>query len=211
MEKLLVAQALDERDLLKKKIEDAIRKAEFVIVCKEKEDKINGIAISDIEEKMKSTWQSINDMIDRYERINKAIIQSNAVTTITFKDGTTMTKAEAIARKKSKSNVDFKLLLITFASNNYTNAITKAAMIESAQAKSRDQHITSMLSGSDKKVLDEESANAIEGFVKPFGPKWIDPLNIKEKIDKLQEQEDSFNAEVETLLKISNATTEIEF
>lgn len=211
MEKMLVAQALDERDLLKKKIIDKISNCKFVTVCKEKDENINSTPIDKIAEDIKSDWQSIRDMIDRYDRINRAIILSNAQTIIKFKDGTEMTKAEAISLKSSKKTYNFDLQIIRDATTAYNESIRKAAFIEQQQNQSREQHITSMLNGTDKKVLDEDSIKIIDGFVKPFAPKWIDPLNIKEEIDKLTEKVNAFNSEVETLLKVSNATTEIEF
>lgn len=211
MEKMLVAQALDERDLLKKKIIDKIDKCKFVAICKEKDERINSTPIDKIEEDIKSDWQSIKDMIDRYNRINRAIILSNAQTIIKFKDGTEMTKAEAITLKNSKKTYNFELQLIGNATADYNDAVRKAAIIEQQQNQSREQHITSMLNGTDKKVLDEDSIKIIDGFVKPFAPKWIDPLNIKEEISNLTEKVNAFDSEVETLLKVSNATTEIEF
>ena len=52
---------------------------------------------------------------------------------------------------------------------------------------------------------------AIDQLMKPYNAKIIDPLGIEEKINALQAEKDAFDAEVETLIKISNATTFVEF
>lgn len=211
MEKLLVTQALDERDLLKKKINDAIRKAKYVVVCKQKDKEINGIKVEDIEKTIQADWQSINDMIERYNRINSAIILSNATTTIKFKNGKEMTKAEAIALKNAKADTAFIDSLINYADSSYKVAVSLAAKIESSQADTRTNYINNTLTGNDKKNIDEDTLETIDKFVAPFGPKWINPIDIESKVKKLKEENDEFFAEVETLIKVSNATTEIEF
>ena len=93
-EQILVTKALDERDLLKKKIIRAIDDASFVATKRKKDDKCaNGytrgmspVSLLDIEEfkqNATSQYQSINDMIKRYNDINAAITLSNATTVIT--------------------------------------------------------------------------------------------------------------------------------
>lgn len=209
MEKLLVAQALDQRDLLKKKIEDAIRKMQTVVVCKEKDTKIKGTSIEDVEKDIKADWQSVNDMIDRYNRINRAIVLSNAQTTIEFSDGTVMTKAEAISLKKRNEN--FLDQLLYKAENDYRQAVQIDARIDSEKEKARETYLSSVLTGTDKKAPDEATLKIIEQTVAPFSSKWIDPIDVKAKIKELTDKQNQFKSEVETLIKISNATTLIEF
>ena len=67
-EKMLVTQALDERDLLVKKISDKIDKDEY---AKEAE----------------SAYQQIVDLIERFQKIDAAIVASNAETEITTSYG----------------------------------------------------------------------------------------------------------------------------
>ena len=214
MEKLLVAQALDQRDFLKKKINDAINSMEYVLVCKEKDTKIKGSSVEDIEERIKSDWQSVNDMIDRYNRIKKAIVLSNATTTIKFTDGTEMTKAEAIALKNSERGVSgdaFEYNLIMAAKTAFNKSIRLEDQINHNYELSREDFIKTQLQGSDKKTLDDASLEAIDKAIAPFAAKWINPLDIDKKIKELEDKHSMFKNEVDTLLKISNATTYVEF
>ena len=83
-EKMLVTQALDERDLLIKKITDKVHKAKLVDTKKRNEEKNAGerVAVEDFGKAAQSAWQQIMDLIDRYQRIDAAIVASNATTTV---------------------------------------------------------------------------------------------------------------------------------
>ena len=84
-EKMLVTQALDERDLLVKKIADKIAKASFVDTIKPNEDKVFAKRTSKEEyaKEAESAYQQITDLIDRFQKIDAAIVASNANMEIT--------------------------------------------------------------------------------------------------------------------------------
>lgn len=83
-EKMLVTQALDERDLLVKKISDKISKASFVDTIKPNEEKVFAKKIDKAEyaKEAESAYQQINDLIKRFGQIDAAIVESNAKTEI---------------------------------------------------------------------------------------------------------------------------------
>ena len=66
-EKMLVTQALDERDLLVKKIADKIAKASFVDTIKPNEEKVYAKRISkeDYAQEAESAYQQIMDLIGK--------------------------------------------------------------------------------------------------------------------------------------------------
>ena len=70
-EKMLVTQALDERDLLVKKITDKIAKASFVDTIKPNEDKVYAKRIDKEEyaKEAEASYQQINDLIERFQKI----------------------------------------------------------------------------------------------------------------------------------------------
>ena len=213
MEQLLVCQALDERDFLEKKIKDLINKMHYIVVVREKDTTYKGKSIKDLEDQIKSDWQSAVDQIDRYERICRAITHSNANTKIKFKDGREMTIAEALTLKNSiKSGVDLKGRLAYSASAAFAEAMRKEQDIERSQNGRREDYINTQLSNqSDNKSISEEFIEAIGQLMAPYNAKVIDPIGISDKIDKLNGDVEAFKSEVETLIKISNATTMIEF
>ena len=67
-EKMLVTQALDERDLLVKKITDIIRNAKFVDTRKRNEEKTAGERVTPEEfgKVAQSAWQQIMDVHHRH-------------------------------------------------------------------------------------------------------------------------------------------------
>ena len=73
-EKMLVTQALDERDLLVKKIADKISKASFVDTIKPNEEKVYEKRISKEEyaREAESAYQQIVDLIERFQKIDSS-------------------------------------------------------------------------------------------------------------------------------------------
>ena len=75
-EKMLMTQALDERDLLVKKINDKIEKIKLVDVKKRNEETTadNRISVEEFSKNAESAYQQITDLIERYQRLDAAII-----------------------------------------------------------------------------------------------------------------------------------------
>lgn len=98
MSKLLITQALDEKELLVKKIADKTEAARFVDIKRRNEEKTADSRITEEEfsQKAKSAFQQIKDLIARYQAIDAAIVASNAATTIETSYGT-LTVAAAIS------------------------------------------------------------------------------------------------------------------
>ncbi len=220
MEKILMAEALDLRDFLKKKIQDQIKKATFVVVVQEQTKNYQGKPVETYETSIQEEYQSIKDQIDRYNRLCRAITLSNATTTITFKDGTTMTIAEAIQLKKnkrvgvfSKEALSLTDLLLNEMQDQAKDAISAEDNYNRNLERMRNQYIDTKIanSGNTKEPVTPEFLAAVDQFIKPFGVKVINPISIKDQVEELKAQRDKFDSEVETLLKVSNATTVIEF
>ena len=79
-EKMLMTQALDERDLLVNKISDKIVRLRLVDTKKKNEEKTmeDRVTPEQFERSVQSAWQQVMDLIDRYQRLDSAIIASNA-------------------------------------------------------------------------------------------------------------------------------------
>ena len=88
-EKMLVTQALDERDLLVKKINDKIEKASFIDTIKPNEDKVfeKRVKKEDYVKEATAAYQQITDRIERFQTIDAAIVDSNAKTEISTSYG----------------------------------------------------------------------------------------------------------------------------
>lgn len=215
MATMRVTEALDERDLLAKKINKALRTLNVATACREKDTQISGKNIEEIIDNAVSDYQSIKDMIDRYNKINTAITLSNAQSIIKFKDGTEMTRAAAIAiRKQRLEGSDFTKKLLERIRSNRDEANISFDRINRDYERQVAATTQSMVESSkDKKnssALDEQQRDAIETFTAPYKPKMIDPIDVEKEIKALDEKVDAFAAEIDTLIKISNVDTTIE-
>lgn len=216
MEKLLVTQALDERDLLVKKINDKIEGACFVDVIKNNEDRVQNERVNkeDFERAAKAMYQQINDLIARHQRIDAAIVASNAATKIETPFGT-FTVAEAISlrnRLRCRTGVlnGFEERLQAKMTMQYEQA-TK--FVENANNKLSTQAENMRLSilGRDSKSKDDKPLAVVDAYVSENTCSIVDPLHIVEEAKAIKEKQSVLLKELDTKIKVSNATTFIEF
>ena len=180
-EKMLVTQALDERDLLVKKIADKIAKASFVDTIKPNEDKVFAKRTSKEEyaKEAESAYQQITDLIDRFQKIDAAIVASNANMEITTSYG-----------------------IFTVA-----GAIALRSRLRGAGAYGVDADFEGRLQ---KKLSSEYNEGVVEAYVKENTTELVDPLDVKKKMEALEEKRNTLLTELDTQIKVSNATTFIE-
>lgn len=214
-EKLLVCDALDERDFLRKKIMNAIKESSFIGAKREREDNVNGVSVSKFEENAKATYQSIKDMIKRYNAIDVAITQSNASTEIETRSGVKMTRAAAIAQRKiftgnSASDSDFTGALLRTMKMQYQHAVMRQSELDSEANKQAELLKVNFIGKDSTKKITEDDIKTIETMVAPIYGNLVDPLNLKEEYDKMLDSYNSLIKELETAIKVSNATTYIE-
>ena len=216
-EKMLVTQALDERDLLVKKINEKIVKARFIDTIKNNEEKVMGERTSKEEfaKAAESSYQQINDLISRFQQIDAAIVDSNAKTTLKTSYGQ-FTVAGAISLRNRLrgvgsygENADFEGQL----QNRMENALAmKLDLIETKnkQLQTTAESMRLSILGKDSKVTDDKPLEVVDAYVRENTTELVDPLDIKTKISELKEKRNNLLRELDTQIKVSNATTFIE-
>lgn len=213
---LLVTQALDERELLIHKIMDKIKAASFVDMAKHNEERTAGKRLSREEyaKQAQSAFQQIMDLIERYQKIDAAIVASNANTKIQTSYGE-YTVAGAISlrnRLKAANGYEEKC----FENSLYDKMQEEyERCIQSMNAKNRhlDDTAESMrmsILGKDARTKEAKPLAVVEAYVKENKAELVDPLNIVEKMQQLKERRERLVAELDTQIKVSNATTHIE-
>ena len=216
-EKMLVTQALDERDLLVKKIADKIAKASFVDTIKPNEDKVYEKRIDKeaYAKEAEAAYQQIMDLIDRFQKIDAAIVASNANAKITTSYGT-FTVAGAIALRSRLRGVgaylgeaDFEGKLQKKLANEYNERVQFCDKKNSQLQNTAEEMRLSIL-GKDSKTKDEKPLGVVEAYVKENTTELVDPLDAKKKVDALEEKRNTLLTELDTQIKVSNATTFIE-
>ena len=216
-EKMLITQALDERDLLVKKIGDKIRKNSFIATKKHNTDIIaeQKQSAEEFKKEAESTFQSIQDLIARFNRIDAAIVRSNAETMIETSCGS-MTVAGAISlRNRLKGcgsydgEADFEGNLLEKLNNDYNKAIQKVEA-KNKELDSTAEGMRLSILGKDAKARDDKPLAVVDAYVTENTTELVDPLEIKKKIDSLEEKRNLLLRELDTQIKVSNATTFIE-
>lgn len=216
-ERLLVTQALDERDLLVKRINDKIAKASFIDTIKNNENTVAAARIDKetFGQNAESQYQQITDLIDRFQKIDAAIVASNASTKIETSYGE-FTVAGAISLRGRlrgqgvyEDTADFEGALLKKMQREY------ADRVDIAESKNHQLTLTAenmrlSILGKDAKVKDEKPLDVVEEYVRENTTVLVDPLDIQKKATALKEKRENLLRELDTQIKVSNATTYIE-
>ena len=215
--KLLITQALDEKALLVKRIRDKIELANLIDVKKHNEEKV--YFTKETEEEFKknahSAYQQIMDLIDRYQMLESAIIVSNATTQVDTSYGTMSVAAAISMRNRLRecetrgSKEAFEYLLEMQMQNSYTGALeVLEEKNQSLQTTAANMRLTIL--GKEKQAKDDAGLEVVETYVKENTMELVDPLGLLKKMEELKQKRLTLLTELDTLIKISNATTFIE-
>lgn len=223
-EKMLVTQALDERDLLVKKINDKIEKASFVDTVRVNEERVyeKHITREEFAKKANASWQQIQDLINRFQKIDAALVASNAATRIMTSYGS-FTVAGAISLRgrmrgtgSYEERADFEERLRLKMKTEYEVHIQQSEL-KNRQLQTTTENMRMSILGKDSKGKEEKPLEVVDAYVKENTTEVVDPLDVqkkmeelKEKMEELKEKRMSLLTELDTQIKVSNATTFIE-
>jgi hypothetical protein len=216
-ERMLVCNALDERDFLRKKIISAINSTYFIACKRVKDDKVRTTGFTDpktFENEAKSAYQSITDMIDRYTRLDTAITLANASTEIKLSDDTVMTRAAAISMRKAlvgDTSTDFTGKLINVLERQFASVSATANELNAKADRELEQYKDNMTSGDKAKELTPAVTQTLESLVADNRADIIDPIGVEKEIKKLEDKYETLKKELDSAIKVSNATTFVEF
>lgn len=216
-DKMLVTQALDERDLLVKKIKDKIAKASFVDTIKPNEEKVyeSRVTRDEFSKDAESAYQQIMDLIERFQKIDAAIVASNAVTKIKTSYGEFSVAGAISLRNRLRGvgsyngSADFESMLQNKMSTDLSKRL-EAIEVKNRQLQGTAENMRLSILGKDTKVKDEKPLEVVEAYVRENTTELVDPLDIRKKITNLQEKRNTLLTELDTQIKVSNATTFIE-
>lgn len=206
-EKMTVHQALCEIKVSDKKLSKVFEGLDVVAANRANAKKVNGIDPTEYANNAKSEYQKALDLIKRNVAIKKAVNEYNAKTIITV-GGKDYSVAQAIymmqhgiSEKKSLIKVltnrlrDVELRLHDENGRSLDEAAERNAVIQFGSAKEN------------KKAA--EYLDFINNYKEQNQYVLVDPLNIREEIEKLQDDVDAFESNVDSAIQVSNATTEI--
>lgn len=207
-EKMTVHKALVELKTMDSRITKAISATHFVVANKHTNDKINGISVKDYCEQMKSAYQKAHDLISRRNAIKRAVVLSNANTKVVV-SGVEYTVAEAIEMKNH--GIGYLQSLLTKVNSDYVSAQRNANTNNGSALESRaDEHIRNMYGNTDMKNASEEAKKARADFIEAQTFELVDPIKVRDEIERLEKIINDFTIDVDAALSVSNSRTEIE-
>lgn len=155
----------------------------------------------------KSTYQSIEDLINRKFKLKSALTKANVNTNVTI-DGKEYTIIEAI---EMKSIMDLKKSLL-YRVTLEINQSNKTYESTSAQVDSDFERMlsTQVANITNKSDIQKVRDGYMETFYKQNEVKMVDPLKCSDLANSLQKEIDKFLMEIDSALSEANATTLVE-
>lgn len=205
-EKMSIHRGLAELKLLERRIQRAVGEGVYVVHNKHSNTKIKGMEIQDFKDKViKSSYDKVTELIKRRQTIKSAIVKSNALTEVEIA-GEKMTIAESIERKNS---IQYDKEFLYELKKQYSATINKIEQNNSTLTERADEQVGLIYQNKDN--IDTTKIQTLKkDYIEENTFDLIDPILIKDKIDKLEKQIDDFESEVDFKLSESNAITMIE-
>lgn len=207
-EKMTVHKALAELKTLDDRINSEITGSVFVRANRHNNMKIFGKAIADFMVDTESSYQSVKALINRRNAMKRAVVLSNAVTKVEI-GGVEYTVAEAIEMNNHgmENLVDLRNCL----REQYSSV---KRMVESENGdklvKACENYIQATF-GTKEKINNPDIEMAQKVYMTNNTYDIVTGLDIEEVIKELTDRIDTFKAEVDSALSVSNALTVIEF
>lgn len=207
VETMTIHKGLAELKILDGRIKKEIQNDSYCAANKHSNEKINGIPIEDFRKTVQGTYDKVTDLINRRKAIKKAVVLSNAKTTVKIAD-VEYTVAEAIEMKNH--GIEFEALLINTMDIQYQQAQAEVNRQNGNNLEERaDQYVTAIYGQKEGKTATADIEKVRKDFLESNSYEIIDPINVPEKLETLRKKIDDFMAEVDSALSVSNALTEI--
>lgn len=207
MEKMSITRALVEKKRLEERINRAVADFRPMMVLEPRFEAPAGFkSVDEYKASVIAAHDSIRDLCDRRCKIISAIAKSNATTEVTV-CGETMTVAQAIERKNFLNGTMTHLL--RNMQNTYGQMTSLFERTSAAEKQKADQEFEKFI-GRDKSIKEEEATIMRRTIDSRHRVELLDPINLRETIDKKEKELNDFLTNIDIILTESNSKTEIE-
>ena len=195
---------------------ETINEMKYIEVAQGKKETINGVPITNISKNIEAQYQKVLALISNYERLKKAILRSNAgitdttpVQTVTV-CGKQYTMAELIdvsdnVYGNNKHTDALKSSLLQRMKQAYSNAVRKVEAQHDKVEQNFQDYIAKVSSNEKQSLTAADIQKRSEVWHEDGDYRLIDPLNLKDKIDKLQAELEKFKQECDATMSEQNA------
>ena len=211
-ETMTVHQALVEVKMADKKINQMLSNAnDFTVIGvntnpDSAKANVKGVDLDTFISNAKSSYQRIKDIFNRVDAIKAAISKSNAATMINV-GGKTMSVAEAIYQMKYGIKNKKNLIANLQKQSSYVQISFRTA--EMSVEEKLEKSVIALFGKDNIKANTDEVLDYKDKYKKKYMPVIVDPINIQDAINKLSEEIDQFEMNVDSAIQVSNATTMI--
>ncbi len=207
MEKMLITQALNELKTLDRRIDRETNQAKFIAAAKISEKNVTPqVSKEDFMTEAKASLAAVTALIARRKAIKNAIVKSNAMTEVEVA-GEKMTVAEAI---ELKSSIEYQKCLLRKMNSDYSSAANDMIRNNAVMEGKIDTLVTTAVGKDDKSKKSDEAIAIADSFRARNEYGLVDPLDLKKKISDMTAYIEDFEANVDSVLQISNCQTFIE-
>lgn len=205
-QKMSLHRVLSELKLIDKKINDKISSLELITV--KKGDKLlRNINEEEFIKNAKSSYESVEALIERRCKLKNALIIANANNCVSI-NGRTLTIAEAI---DYKNITEYKKNLLKVLKDQYSRAIRNYENEDLKNNNALEELIkTAVGNKNDNSESDALIKAMTDGYMSRNTLSYVDPISIKNQIDKLQSEIDEFDSEIDSVLSEANARVTVE-
>lgn len=205
MEKMSVTRGLSELKTITKRIQGAITGTNFLAVARGDSDKTyDNQNKNQFASEVKSSFDSIDALIERWHKIKTAIIKSNSDTLVNF-NNKQITVSDCIEKKKS---VESKKTLRDILKGQLVSIDRSVKDANKKVEESLERVLQAQSIGADKKSTSLDEFIALYRKMNCFD--IFDPIGVKTKIKEIEEEISKFESEIDFVLSESNAKTFIE-
>ncbi len=166
---------------------------------------VNGVNPKLFEESARASFQSAVQLKENRKRLKAAVVQSNATTEIVV-GGETMTVARALERK---ANITHDKLYLEHLVVQYDTAMRQLEAHNNRVRREAEQSAGSFLQNATAENKAEEHNRLVQEYIARNGATLVDPIGLKEQIEKLRNDIAVFERDVDLAITASNVTTMI--
>lgn len=207
MAEMTVQRALNELNTLENRIDKRLSDFRIIGTRKNSESKVSETreTVADFAVRAKAIMDSADALLKRQQQLKHAIMTSNAQTMVEVA-GVTYTVMTAIDRKRTIENE--KRVLATMKSALRT-AETKVSRENDKVEDYIQRQVLAMASGDLANKKDEFITSFEKSYRDKNGWDLVDPLGLRDLIEKREQEILDFELEIDTALTVSNAITKI--
>jgi len=208
---MTIHQALREVKMLDKRISSKIVDFEGIKAVVESASKIGSETKAEWDKRQVETYQSINDMITRRNKIKQLISLSNAQNEVTINSywGANKKMTVAAAIELQRYGMGYYDNLIATMKRNYRNAYSDYTNKNEQIDDEANDFVARSFANKDKQESSKVVDEARKLYVEDHRVELRDPIGLLKKIEEMEKKSEELKAELDSALSVSNATVVI--